>query len=269
MLVQYLSLQLPYDDGHDAQWSPPGNLLLDAENLITGAGGVANGRWATVAADQSWQQHGGAHGKRHVWHRPSRVYGLSGSSFSTSAHEPPWISTAGSSSDPSPTTGYGNAPQQTQTQQHRSPTATASSAIEACHQRSRALQSQWKEEQDEQHRALLARQASQTAAILNAEDKAQEEMQRRLSLFGKERTQATATSAAAVPSAAASATALSPGRPAGRLPCRPVPPGQDRVEPKSSLLAAKRHLTAPTPRPRTDAASPRRVMERNASGADH
>ena len=114
MITQYMSHRLPDDGGYDAHRSPPEELLLAAEDLIAGAAGESNRLVAIAAADQSWQKQVGAHGNSHIWHRPSRTYG-------TSAHEPPWLPTVGSSNDPSPATGYGNAPQQTQPQQQHRP----------------------------------------------------------------------------------------------------------------------------------------------------
>ena len=182
IIVQRLPHQLPHDNGQDAHWEPPGHVLYQAENLLGRAGGAANRRWAAIAADRNWQQYGGANGNSQVWHRPSHVFGTSGSSFSTMAHEP-WTSTAGSSHDPLPQ------------QQHGAPSAAANRNIEACHLRSRALQSQWNDEQDKQRRALLDKQASQTVAILDAGNAARGNVQRRLSRPGEETTHAAAGTA--------------------------------------------------------------------------
>ena len=78
---------------------------------------------------------------------------------------------------------------------HSAPSAAANRNIDERHLRSRILQSQWSDEHDRQHRIFLDRQASQTAAVINAANAAREDMHRRLSQPGECITQAAARTA--------------------------------------------------------------------------
>ena len=110
------------------------------------------------------------------------------------AHHPS-TSTTGSSDDRLPQLRRG------------APSAAANRNIDERRLRDRTLQSQWSDEQDRQHRAFLDRQASQTAAVINAANAAREDMQRRLSQPGEGITQVAASTASLAPPAAASTLA--------------------------------------------------------------